>query len=238
MFKRRRRPQVSGATVSSRQASLFQPILIFVVIGGIVAAMYWWYGYRSAPKDQPLTRHQVEALQQQIETLTEERNRLSAVANAAELEINVERATQKQLAEQVRNLTEENIRLKEDLAFFERLLPSNANRGISIRRLRAELIAPNQIRYRLLIMQGGKNPPSFVGELQLAVILKADEGKPSAMIVFPEENTAERQRFSLNFRQYQRVEGVLTLPEGAEVSAVQARVLEKGVIRTQQMVNL
>lgn len=238
MLKRRRRTQVSGATVSSRQSSLFQTLLVLILIGGTAAALYWWFSDRVVPKEPTLDPRRVAELQRQLETLTEERDRLSALANAAELEINVERATQKQLAEQVRNLTEENIRLKEDLAFFERLLPSNTNKGVSIRRLRAELIAPNQIRYRLLIMQGGKNPPSFVGELQLAVILKSDEGKPSAMMVFPEKNTAERQRFSLNFRQYQRVEGVLNLPEGAAVSAVQARVLEKGVIRTQQMVNL
>src|SRR5690606_9818225 len=143
-----------------------------------------------------------------------------------------------QLADQARRLTQENNRLKEDLAFFEKLLPAKSGRGISIRSLNAELIAPNQIRYRVLIMQGGKNPAAFVGELQLAVMLVADEDKANAMIVFPQENTSEPQHFALKFRQYQRLEGILTLPEGSEVSAVQARVLEKGQIRAQELVNL
>lgn len=237
MLKRRRRPQLAGVKVSDRQTSLMRAGLVVVVIGGFAALLYWWHHLRESAEALP-TREQVETLQQQVSTLTMERDRLSALANAAELEINVERATQKQLAEQVQNLTKENIRLKEDLAFFEKLIPSNISRGVSIRRLRAELIAPNQIRYRLLIMQGGKNPSSFVGELQLALILTGEGDRAGAMIVFPEENAAERQHFLLNFRQYQRVEGVLTLPEGAEVKAVQARVLEDGRIRTQQMVNL
>lgn len=238
MLKRRRRSQVSGATVKSRQASLVQWVLVLIalVVGAVL--IYGWVANRPKPDGIPITRPQFEMLQQQVAVLTEERDRLSALANAAEVEMNMERATQKQLAQQVKNLTDENIRLKEDLAFFERLLPANASQGISIRRLRAELIAPNQIRYRLLIMQGGKNPSTFVGELQLAVVVKGEGDRASAMIIFPEENTAERQRFVLNFRQYQRVEGVVTLPEGAEVTAVQARVLEKGQIRAQQMVNL
>lgn len=237
MLKRRRRPQIAGVRVSDRRTSLIRTALVVVAIGGFAALLYWWYNVKDDAHAPP-TREHVEALQQQVRELSMEKDRLSALANAAELEINVERATQKQLAAQVHNLTQENIRLKEDLAFFEKLLPSNVSRGVSIRRLRAELIAPNQIRYRLLIMQGGKNPPSFVGELQLALMLTGEGDKAGAMMVFPEEKAAERQHFLLNFRQYQRVEGVLTLPEGTEVKAVQARVLEDGRIRAQQMVNL
>jgi hypothetical protein len=207
-----------------------------LLLTGVVA--YWWFGSQSKETVRPVSRHEFEVLEQQVAALIEERDRLSVVANAAESQINIEKATQKQLAEQVRAVTEENARLKEDLAFFERLLPANTGRGVSIRRLTAELIAPNQLRYRLLIMQGGKNPPAFVGELQLAVMLVPEGDKGDAMILFPEEKNSDSQRFVLNFRQYQRVEGILTLPDGVEVQAVQARVVDKGQIRAQHMVNL
>jgi hypothetical protein len=58
------------------------------------------------------------------------------------------------------------------------------------------------------------------------------------MMVFPEANSNEQDKFKLGFKHYQRVEGVLTLPEGALVKTVQARVLEKGQIRVQQAANL
>jgi hypothetical protein len=76
----------------------------------------------------------------------------------------------------------------------------------------------------------------FVGNLQLAVTTLQD-GK-SAMMVFPENNPNELDKFKLNFKHYQRVEGVLTLPQGASVKLVQARVLERGQIRAQQAANL
>lgn len=238
MFKRRRHPHVSSTTVGSRHAYLLPLLFVGMLVLIIGMSAYWWLDSRSNGTERSIALADFEALEQEVAALTVDKNRLSVIANAAESQINIEKATQKQLAEQVRTLTEENARLKEDLAFFERLLPANTGRGVSIRRLTAELIAPNQLRYRLLIMQGGKNPPAFVGELQLAVMLEPEGDRADAMILFPEEKSSDAQRFALNFRQYQRVEGIVTLPEGVDVTAVQARILQKGQIRAQHMVNL
>lgn len=168
-----------------------------------------------------------------------ERDQLSTAVNASESQLNMERAAQKQLAAQVRVLEVENIRLKEDLAFFESLLPGNTGApGVAIRRLKAEVIGVNQLRYRLLIMQGGKVARNFVGNLQLVVTVVSD-GK-SAMMIFPDRNSSEsdQARFKLSFKHYQHVDGILSLPDGAVAKAVQVRVLEKGQIRAQQSANL
>ncbi len=58
------------------------------------------------------------------------------------------------------------------------------------------------------------------------------------MINFPEGKSGEMDKFRLGFRHYQRLEGVLTLPEGVAVQAVQARILEKGQLRAQQSAKL
>lgn len=182
-------------------------------------------------------REQLAEYKENVETLRAERDRFSSTANAAESQLNIERAAQKQLATQVRSLEGENTRLKEDLAFFESLLPNATGpQGISIRRVKVDQIAPNQLRYRLLIMQGGLGDRYFVGTLQLAVTTLRD-GK-NVMMVFPENNSGELDKFKLRFKHYQRVEGVLTLPEDASVKLVQARVLENGQIRVQQAANL
>jgi 1-acyl-sn-glycerol-3-phosphate acyltransferase len=149
----------------------------------------------------------------------------------------MDKSEQAQLVVQVKTLEGENLKLKEDLAFFESLLPVDNNAfGVSIRRMKAEVAAPNQLHYQLLIMQGGKVDHDFSGDLQLTVtVLQA--GK-SAMIVFPEQNTAEPDKYKLTFKHYQRAEGVLTLPDGAVAKSVQARVLDKGQIRAQLSMNL
>jgi hypothetical protein len=101
----------------------------------------------------------------------------------------------------------------------------------------AEVVTPNQLRYRLLVMQGGgKGEREFVGNLQLVVTVMQD-GK-SAMINYPDGKSGEAEKYKLEFKYYQRVEGMLTLPQGVLIKAVQAKILDKGQVRAQQSVNL
>lgn len=214
--------------------------IAFVACVGLAGAgaMWAYEGRLDTPRAGSDNAHErLQAYKEKLDKLTAEHESMSATANAAESQLNIERSAQKQLAEQVKSLVAENTRLKEDLAFFESLLPNATGpAGIAIRRLKVDQIAPNQLRYRLLIMQGGKGDRRFTGTLQLAVTTLQD-GK-SAMMTFPEGIPAEQQKFKLNFMHYQRVEGVLTLPEGAQTKLVQARVLENGQVRAQLSANL
>ncbi len=208
-------------------------LMLFSAAGGI---LLFEQSRAFAGVDLKDARRQLIDYRDEVERLTAERDRLSASANAAESELNIERAAQRQLASQVKALEAENAHLKEDLAFFDSLLPyTSGQQGIAIRRLKIDQVAPDQLRYRVLVMQGGKGE-HFTGVLQLVISIVQD-GK-SAMMVFPEEGAKEPGRFKLGFRHYQRLEGVLTLPEGVSATAVSARVLDNGQVRTQTSVNL
>ena len=213
-------------------------ILIIAVAAAAGAIATWAYDSgRFSTGGPENARVQLADVKEQLNKVTTERDKLSSTVNAAESQLNIERSTQRQMADQVKSLVAENTRLKEDLAFFESLLPNATGpAGISIRRLKIDQIAPNQLRYRLLIMQGGKGDRRFVGSLQLMVTTLQD-GK-SAMMTFPVPVPAEQEKFKLSFMHYQRVEGVLTLPEGAVTKLVQARVLENGQVRVQQSANM
>ena len=209
-----------------------------VVLGLSAATAMWAYdlgrgftAFGLAP-----SKRQLADLQDKIDVLTIQNQDFSSKMNAAESQLNIERSAQKVLAEQVKILAAENAKLKEDLVFFESLLPADTGKGITIRRLHVELIAPNQLRYRLLVMQDAKSGRDFVGDLQFAVTVVQED--KSAMIVFPQGNAGEANKLKLSFRHYQRVEGVLSLPDGVSATAIQARVLEKGQIRAQQSANL
>lgn len=235
---RRRAPMALPRLTVQRALPWPVRALLIAAIGLAGAAAMW--AFENGPvlpgADPHTLRAQLSHHKTQIETLSAERDKYSATANAAESQLNMERSAQKQLAAQVKALESENVRLKEDLAFYDSLLPNATGpQGITIRRLKIDQIAPNQVRYRLLVMQGGKGDQLFVGNLQLSVnTLQA--GK-SAMMIFPEGNSAEQDKFKLSFRHYQRVEGVLTLPEGSVAKMVQARVLDKGQVRAQLSAN-
>lgn len=212
----------------------FMIVLAAALAGAITMWFYSSGQFLSGSPDH--VRAQLSEVRERLDKVTVERDELSTTANAAESQLNIERSTQQQLAAQVKSLLAENTKLKEDLAFFESLLPNATGAaGVSIRRLKIDQIAPNQLRYRLLIMQGGKGDRRFVGSLQL-MVTTLQEGK-SAMMTFPAV-PADQDKFKLSFMHYQRVEGVLSLPEGAATKLVQARVLENGQVRAQQAANL
>jgi hypothetical protein len=211
--------------------------VVVVAVGGAGALWAYDTGRSLAGINPGATRQQVAALKDELEKLRTERDQYSTTVNSAESQLNIEKAAQKQLVTQVKALEAENTKLKEDLAFFESLLPAGTGpAGIAIRRLKAEITAPNQMHYRLLIMQGGKGAKDFSGNFQLVVTV-IQNGK-SAMMVFPDGKSNDADKFKLAFKQYQRVEGDLTLPEGVTMKAVQARVLQNGQIRAQQAATL
>lgn len=215
-------------------------IIIAITVGLAGAIAMWIYdlGRGLTGFNKNNAEEQVIQYKKKLEELSMERDQFSSTVNAAESQFNIERSAQRQLASQIKTLELENVRLKEDLAFFESLLPNATSpQGIAIRRLKIDSVLPNQLRYRLLIMQGGKDGISFSGSLQLIVTIL--HGGKSAIMTFPEGNSSgEFDKFKLNFKHYQRVEGTLFLPEGALVKMVQARVLEKGQIRAQQFTTL
>lgn len=214
----------------------FGLVALALVVGAL--AMWSYQSGRVLPgAHSDNLREQLADARELAEKYKAERDQFSTTVNAAESQLNIERSAQRQMAAQVKALEQENITLKEDLAFFESLLPNATGpQGINIRRVKVDLISPNQLRYRLLIMQGGRGEQTFVGNLQLAVS-GLQNGK-GAMITFPDSTPAEQDKFKLSFKYYQRVEGVLTLPEGVTAKSVQARVLERGQIRAQQSANL
>lgn len=109
--------------------------LLVIGLGGTAAL--WIYdkgrGLTGAYADD--AREQLGQYKEQLESVITERDRFSSMANAAESQLNIEKSAQKQLVVQVKTLEAENTRLKEDLAFFESLLPNATGpQGIAIRR--------------------------------------------------------------------------------------------------------
>lgn len=225
-------------TINHQQPWPIKLALIALVLGVGGAIALWTYDLgRSFAFGPKFSAKQVQLLQKQIELISAERDQLASTANTVESKENIEKSTQKQLTEQVKALTTENLKLKDDLVFFESLMPSSTGaEGITIKRIKAEMQAPGQLRYQILVMQGGKGNRDFGGEVQLTLTL-VQAGKP-AMMQFPDVKAGESGKIKLLFRHYQRLDGVITLPDGATVKTVLVKVMDKGQQRAQQSINL
>jgi len=131
--------------------------------------------------------------------------------------------------------------LKQDLAFFEGLMPSSGlseEVGVKIERLSIEPDgAPGEFRYRMLVVNnGGRQAKEIRGSLQLLV--KVQQGGKDAMITVPSEKESNPQRFRFEIKHFHRLEGGFSVPDGAVIKGVEARLLQDGIVRAKQSATL
>lgn len=188
---------------------------------GFSAALAMWAfetgkglaGVDSSAKEE-LSRLRVEVTQ-----LREEREKALSIANTADSLLKTERTAQERLAQQLKQSEAENLALKNDLGFFERLLPAAAGEAsLSIRGLQAEAMAPGQLRYQLLLMQPGKARPEFSGRYEVTLAGTLD-GK-----AWTQAQPGGAQ--PLQVRQYRRIEGMIDHPPHAVVRTVTVKVTD------------
>lgn len=158
----------------------------------------------------------------------QEIERLRAQLTRAERQLQMERATYADLVKQMKSLTDENAVLKEDLAFFQTLMPAGSkDGGVAINRFLVQNDAlPGEYRYRLLLTQTGQRAKEFEGKLQFVVNLQQDSKK--WVMTLPAEGDRDARGYKLSFRFYQRIEGTFRVAPNAAVKSVQVRIFESG----------
>jgi hypothetical protein len=187
---------------------------------GFSAAIALWafeFGKSIAGLDRP-AKADLEQLRIEVVQLRAERDKAQSIANTADSLLKAGTVAQEQLAEQLRQLEADNLELKADLGFFQRLLPAPATPGLTVRALQAELKVPGRTRYQLLVMHTGKASAAFVGRYEI-VLTGTLDGRPWS--VGPEGASKP-----LQLRQYARVEGVIEHPAQAVVKTIQVRVID------------
>lgn len=207
---------------------------VVAVALGFSAAIGLWafeFGKSIAGLDRG-AKEELAQLRTEVAELRAEREKAQSIANTAESLLKTEKATQERLASQLRQAESENLSLKADLGFFERLLPAAGGlEGLSVRSIQAEPQAPGQMRYQVLLMQSGKQVNPFNGRYELTLMGTLDN-KPwtQAMPGGPQP---------VQVKQYSRLEGLIDHPPQAVVKTVQLRILDGGgAVRATQTLKL
>ncbi len=206
-----------------------------------VAAWIYDAGRRIAGFHSNESIREIQSLRNDVIELDAELSKLRSVAGSGESSLLIERATQKQLSHHVKSLEMENAALKEDLAFFEGLMPASElgeEAGVKIDRLRIEPEGrAGEHRFRMLVVNyGGRQAKEFKGSLQL--LIKVQQAGKDAIIAVPPESEPTPQRFRFEIKHFHRLEGAFSVPAGAHVKSVEARLLQDGVVRAKQSVTL
>ena len=193
----------------------------------IVAGVVWWVVQNS----NRITGFNADEARQQIDTLGEENRRMKsdlettrASLSERERQLQIEKASQTELARSVAQLQDENGRLKEDLGFLQRLMSSGTTpEGIGVSDLKVEREGSSgEYRYRMLLTQGGQRKQDFRGRVQ--IVARVGQGANNTTLTFPDPALPESTG-SFEFRFYHKVEGRFRIPEGAALKGAEVRVL-------------
>jgi hypothetical protein len=235
-----RRLTVSAPRMAVRSA-LPWPLrwLALAIVFGFCAAIGLWafeFGKDIAGIDvgvkQELQQTQAElvALRGAHAGLKEALDKAQLIANTADTLLTTQKMAQEKLVAQNKQLEAVNQSLRDDLGFFETLIPAPSVGGIAIRGLQAEIRNGHEIRWQVLVMQALKNAPEFNGRLELS-FTGVQNGKPWQATL-----PGGAQAFKL--KQYGRFEGVLALPAQTVLKGVSVKVLEGSVIKAVQSIKL
>ena len=213
-----------------------------VVLSISLALAVWIYdaGRRIAGFHSNESIREIQSLSNHVMELDTELTKLRSLAGSGESSLQIERVTQQRLVRQVKALELENAALKEDLAFFEGLMPASEageDAGVKIDNLRiTQDGALGEYRYRMLVLNGGRQAKDLKGTLQL--LIKMRLGDKDAMITLPSGAESVPQRFRFDIKHFHRLDGVFSIPPEAVITGVEARLLQEGVVRAKQSVIL
>lgn len=214
---------------------------VAMVVALAIGLAVWAYDAGQRMHRSPDLGGANEQLRGQLRAVTAERDRLRAGADTVEAELRMARAAQERLADQLKAAEAEAAQLKEDLGFFETLLPAAGNAsgdaaGVHVRSFRVtrDEVQPQTLHYRLLIMQGGSRAfvpqPEFQGDLEFTI--SAVRGGKPLTVSAPQPNGPRLPQ--VRFQHYQRIEGNLAVPQDAEIRAVSVRIVQNGQVRATQ----
>lgn len=213
-------------------------ISIVVLTALLLALAGWVYdtGRLMAGFDQGETKE----LRLANALLEDEAARLRSLLTASESTLQIEQATQRLLAEKNSTLVNDNARLREELAVFERLtkLEGKADGEISLDRLSVRSdVSPGRYRFSFLIaLQGPRRGKE--AQLSLQIVASPRAATAGAKMTFPRRDDPDAAQYEIALRNFRRVEGKFEVPADFTVGTVEVRIFEAGVLRASKSLTL
>ncbi len=233
--KFRRRFGITASRVVVRSHLPWQWLALAATVAFLLLAILIWLVLRG--NGAGVMGRELDSLHQQFNEQREELNLLRSMAGTGQNAVSIERAAQQQLLARLESLERENRSLKEDILLFERLIPVIGEEAVvRVENFRVIRDVGARYRYRLLLaFQSAKQSPEFRGRLQLAItfLLAGREQQ----LVLPDKRGAVGD-YQLEIKHFLRREGVFELPLGAELKAVEARVLQGDTLMSKRLAQL
>jgi len=201
-------------------------------------------------------QHELDQRQQELEQLRAEQAPRAAELATAQQEhrlalsrLTVAETTREHLATELAQAQAEVSRLRQSVAFYERVIPAAGESSrVQIRSAEVYPLGSNLLQYRVLVMRNRTANDFFQGELRFVATGEQDGSSATIPLerlsIAPTSEAganptpAENAAPGLRFQQYQRATGLLAIPPGFTPATITVRVLEGKAIRAEHTVTL
>jgi hypothetical protein len=223
--------------------SIWKRTLLLLLLAGLLFGLTlgaFEFGRRWNNPDVVSLESEISVLRGELKRASLQRDEADSRQTEAQSTLSIEQSATAKLGSHLRELEDENARLKADLAFYEQLLPTEAGAAVSIRSadaLQETSKGVSEVKFRVLVGQGAKAAKPFNGSLQIVISILND-GKQTR-IEWPQKASETPKELALSFRLFQRVQGSVSVPLGATVMDIQLRILDDhAMVVTQQAIKL
>lgn len=155
-------------------------------------------------------------LSRQVKQLQQENAELQGRLVRSDRQSQVDQAAQGNLAKEMAALQDQDMQLKEEIAFYKSILAEGSPSGIvklhSIKLTKGE--KPGEYQYRILLVQSGRHDKMVQGSLRL--LMNGGQALETGSGI------------KINFKYYQRVEGSFTMPAAGQGQGLQVQFFEAG----------
>jgi len=192
-------------------------LLLLLVLGCLALGRWAGYWWSTRERGEDFIRQSRELARLQAEL-----SRQQEALRLKDQQLLVEQTTRTALSRELRDAQSEVQVRQQALDFYDHLLVSN-DRGRPARFAACEwrALGDGRYRYRLLLAQGQSHAADFSG--RVAVMVNYQHEKKSGRV-----SAGEDSPLPVKFRHYQRLEGEMRLPDGAQAQQLEARVFMDG----------
>ena len=216
----------------------FRWAIVAIVLGFCSAIGLWAFefgkdiaGLEKGSKEELLyLRTALSEAKAELVKVKQERDHAQSIANTADTLVTAEKASHQSMLAQLKQLEADNRTLRDDLGFFEKLIPSANGDGLAIRSLQADPQSAGKLKWQVLVIQSGKNPVEFNGRLDVSFSGLLD-GKP-----WTSPQAGEHP--AIKVKQYGRMDGTLDIPAQVVVKDMTAKVMDGTVVKATQSIKL
>ena len=209
-----------------------------IVLGFCAAIGLWAFEFgkdiagldKGSKEELMRLRSELTDARTELARIREERDHAQSIANTAGTLVTTEKASYERIQAQVKQLEADNRSLRDDLGFFEKLIPAGQADGVAIRGLQADMLDASTLKWQVLVIQPGRNVPEFSGQLVLE-FSGTQNGRPWAA-------RPTSGPLAVKLRQYGRLEGEYEVPSQVTVRSVTAKVMDGAVVKASQTVKL